>query len=707
MAEYAKNEGVTTQDDVTDGDNDDFSVALKRFGYCVDAESINRNFQRDDMRFYAGSPDNGWQWPDRVLALRQNDPNGARPCLTINKLPQHVHQITNEQRQNRASIKVLPVDDKADPEMAEQFNGIIRHIEYVSDADVAYSTANERQVAHGEGYWRVLTDYVSDDSFDQEIFIKRIRNSFTVHVDPNAQEPTASDATYGFIDEVITESEFKARFPDKPPISWDNQGQDEWYQNWFLTGERKVRIAEYFYQTPENKRIWLWADGVITDTNDPRPDYPGEPINFRDVKAKKWKWCKLYGEGILEQQDWPGSLFPIVRLIGNEFDVDGQLLFTGLVRNAKDPQRMYNYWTSSEAEFGALAAKAPYIGAAGQFEGYEYKWDQANIKNFSYLEYQPVTEGGQLVPPPQRIAPPQASSAFIQMKAAMSEDIKATTGQYDPSLGRRVGNQSGVAIRQLQSEGDVANLHYADNFGRAKKQTGKILIDLIPKVYDARRILRILGEDGTPDQIIVDPRIPKAVQPVMQQNPQTGEMEEIAKLYNPSVGRYDVMVELGPSYTTKRQEAAEHMGDAIQANPALWNVIGDLFVKNQDWPGASDMAKRLRTMLDPRVLQSEEGNQGPSPESQAAMEQAKQAMLLVEQKQQELQTMETQLKGEVAKTVAEKSKLEEAKVQLNAEKRILEADYARIRAELKCIENGIEMGKKELEMTQRNAMPMN
>jgi len=259
----------------------------------------------------------------------------------------------------------------------------------------------------------------------------------------------------------------------------------------------------------------------------------------------------------------------------------------------------------------------------------------------------------------------------------------------------------------LQSEGDVANLHYADNFGRAKKQTGKILIDLIPKVYDARRILRILGEDGTPDQIIVDPRIPKAVQPVMQQNPQTGEMEEIAKLYNPSVGRYDVMVELGPSYTTKRQEAAEHMGDAIQANPALWNVIGDLFVKNQDWPGASDMAKRLRTMLDPRVLQSEEGNQGPSPESQAAMEQAKQAMLLVEQKQQELQTMETQLKGEVAKTVAEKSKLEEAKVQLNAEKRILEADYARIRAELKCIENGIEMGKKELEMTQRNAMPMN
>jgi len=349
MSEYK--ESVTTEDDVTDGDNDDFSVALKRFGYCVDAESINRNFQRDDMRFYAGSPDNGWQWPDRVLALRQNDPNGARPCLTINKLPQHVHQITNEQRQNRASIKVLPVDDAADPEMAEKFNGIIRHIEYISDADVAYSTANERQVAHGEGYWRILTDYVSDDSFDQEIYIKRVRNSFTVHIDPKAEEPTASDAKYGFIDKVITESEFKAQFPDKPPISWDNQGQDEWYQNWFLTGERKVRIAEYFYEkaTGENKRVYLWADGVVTETDDPRPDYPGEPVNSREVSIKKWKWCKLYGEGILEERDWPGKLFPIVRLIGNEFDVDGQLLYTGLVRNAKDPQRMYNYWTSSEA----------------------------------------------------------------------------------------------------------------------------------------------------------------------------------------------------------------------------------------------------------------------------------------------------------------------------------------------------------------------
>ena len=667
-----------------------FDESLSRFSYCTDAESISRNFQRDDLKFYAGSPDNGYQWPARTLAIRESDPSGSRPCLTINKLPQHVHQITNEQRQNRPAIKVLPVDDKADPEMAEKFNGIIRHIEYISDADIAYDTACERQVVHGEGYWRVMTDYVSDDSFDQEIYIKRIRNSFTVHIDPDCQDPCGADAKYGFIDELLTEEEFKRKYPKANPISWDNGGQDEWYSNWFIPGDKKLRVAEYFYLDYEKKTLFLWDDGEITEEKTREPNFTlmVEPqlVKERTVQAKKWKYCKLYGDGILETREWASAEFPIIRVIGNEFDVDGQVTFTGLVRNAKDAQRMYNYWTSQEAEMLALAPKSPFVGAAGQFEGFETKWDQANVKNYAYLEYNPVIEGGHIVPPPQRQAPPMPSAGILQAKSGMSEDIKATTAQYDPSLGMRKGNQSGIAIKQLQREGDVANFHYTDNLGRAIRQTGRILIDLIPKIYDARRIARILDEDGTPDQVIIDQKINVPVQPIMQENKQTGKMEEIARLYNPSIGRYDVVVTSGPSYMTKRQEAAAAMSEMTQANPALWNIIGDLLVKNMDWPGADDMAKRLRATLAPEVLKAEDGEKSLPPEAQQALQQAQQAMQLVEQKGKELQEMEMQLKDESAKTVTEKAALDSSRSQLAAEKRVLDADYARVRAELKAAE---------------------
>jgi hypothetical protein len=281
---------------------------------------------------------------------------------------------------------------------------------------------------------------------------------------------------------------------------------------------------------------------------------------------------------------------------------------------------MYNYWASQEVEMLALAPKAPFIAAAGQIEGYEHKWKNANTVNYAVLEYNPVVDtenGEQALPPPQRAVPPQPSQGILQAKLGASDDIKTTTGQYDASLGQKSNETSGKAILARQREGDIGTFQYVDNLSRAIRFVGRIIVDLIPKIYDTQRVARILGEDDDVTMAKLDPRQQEAVRSV--QDMQTGK--EIEKIYNPGVGRYDVAVVVGPSYTTKRQEALDAMTQMVQGNPQLWQVIGDLLVKNQDWPGADDMAKRLKAMLPPQ-LQDKEGEEDMPPQARQMVEQA-------------------------------------------------------------------------------------
>ena len=251
----------------------------------------------------------------------------------------------------------------------------------------------------------------------------------------------------------------------------------------------------------------------------------------------------------------------------------------------------------------ALAPKAPFIGYGGQFEGYENKWKTANTQNWPYLEVNPdVTDGaGSILPLPQRAQPPMASSGLLQAKAGAAEDIKATTGQYNASLGMSSNERSGKAILARQREGDVGTYHYGDNLARGVRHIARQLIDLIPKIYDTQRIARIIGEDGTTKMVKINPEQPQPVQKIVDQ---TGVV--IDKIYNPGVGKYDVVAVTGPGYATKRQEALEAMAQLLQGNPQLWAVAGDLFVKNMDWPGAQEMSKRFAKTIDPKILQDDD-----------------------------------------------------------------------------------------------------
>jgi hypothetical protein len=671
MADYT---GIAAAGAVANGGKDKDSsssilaTARSRLDMAIGALSESREDEIDDLKFYAGSPDNRWQWPADVLATRgavQGQTINARPCLTINKLPQHVRQVTNDQRQNRPSGKVIPADDHADIEVAEIFNGMVRHIEYISDADVAYDTACENQVSYGEGYIRILTEYCDENTFDQDIKIGRVRNSFSVYMDPTIQDPTGADAKWCFITEDITKDEYQRMYPDSAPITTlQTLGVgDQNLSQWLM--EDTIRVADYYYVDYDRATLNLYPgnmtafEGTLEDKQ--LKAIYGKPKKSRESDRVKIKYCKINGYEILEEREWAGKYIPVVRIVGNEFEVDGRLYVSGLVRNAKDAQRMYNYWVSQEAEMLALAPKAPFIGYGGQFEGYENQWKTANTTNWPYLEVNPdVTDGaGATLPLPQRAQPPMASSGLLQAKAGASEDIKASTGQYNASLGMSSNERSGKAILARQREGDVGTYHYGDNLARGVRHIVRQLVDLIPKVYDTQRVARIIGVDGETNMVKLNPDQPEAVKKIMQDD------IVIEKIYNPSVGKYDVVVATGPGYATKRQEALEAMAQLLQGNPQLWQVAGDLFVKNMDWPGAQEMAKRFAKTIDPKLMS--DGDK--SPELQMA-EQQMQAM------GQEMEQMHQMIQN-VGKSIEVQ---EQQRKDFEAEVKMYEAETKRIAA---------------------------
>ena len=437
-------------------------TAQSRFKTVVDAESMLRQKMLEDLEFRASE-----QWPDNIKSMREQD---NRPCLTINRIPQFIRQVTNNQRASRPAVQVHPSGNAANVELAEVVQGIVRHIEDRSDADVAYTTAGDHQVTMGRGYVRVVTDYIDDDpnSLNQEIKVKRVANPFSIYMDPTAQSPDSSDARYAFVVEDIPIAEYRFRFPDSELAELSeftavgNQ-KPEWMP------EGNIRIAEYFYieETREEMVLIMGPDGEqqrypkdLMQSTDPAELPPGVTIIAeREVTTRTVKWALINAVEVLqgnelrtEGKEWPGKYIPIVPVLGDEINMNGVTDYRGIVRDAKDPQRMYNYWVSAETELIALAPRAPIVGAEGQFEGHESKWRTANVRNYPYLEYKPRTIAGQLAPPPQRQTwepPIQAMTAAI---AQSDNDLKATGGFNDASLGVRGAQESGKAIRTRQQQ---------------------------------------------------------------------------------------------------------------------------------------------------------------------------------------------------------------------------------------------------------------
>ena len=663
-------------------DDDVLATAKQRYEYGLERHSHNRDKARADLRFFAATPDDPWQWEDRALNERKN---AGRPTLTINKLPQHVRQVTNDIRQNRPSIKFRPADSKADVKVADILMGIVRHIESNSDADVAYDACAEPQVQHGTGYIRVLADYIGDKSFDQDIFIRPVQDPFKVTDDPDAMDPAGADRKWLFIEESLTEDEFKRQYPDAEPVDWQFDTKDGWF-----TTDKKVRLAEYFEVCYRGKKLLLWDNGETSYEGDPQPpgalgpalDDAGKP-KTRKTQERYVMWRKINGKETLEEKEFPCKYIPFARAMGNYAIVDGKLYVWGLVRPAKDSQRAYNVGQSAIYERVMMAPKAPWTVPGEAVDGYEKHWQNANTGNPAFLPWNHQDEEGKPIPAPQRTQPASIEPGLMQVVQSAADDIKSETGQYDASLGAKSNETSGKAIMARQREGDIATFHYVDNLAKAVRHIGRIVLDMIPRIYDTRRIARILGEDGSPSNATLDPSQPV---PIQEQKRDDGQIEQV---FNPNVGTYDVYTTTGPSFTSRRQEAVEAMSQMTQANPELWGVIGDLLVKNMDWPGAEDMAKRLRAMLNPAVREADDEQQEIPPEAQAAMQQMQQQMEAMQQAGAQLQTELQE---------AEKAKDSEAAGRIRAEIKAQEATaMLRIRDAMDKFQEEMAQGRSELQ----------
>lgn len=574
--------------------------ARERFRLCCEYNSQMRAEALEDLKFFKGD-----QWNSLILRERTED---RRPALTINKLPAVTQQVINQIRQNRPSIKVRPVDNLTDPKTAEVINGMVRHIQANNDVKSAVDTALEYAVICGQGYFRILTEYCDEESMYQEIKVERIDNPMSVYFPiPLCHASDWSDAPYCFVRTSMSKDEFKRKYGDK--------AMDE-IQNWAANGigdpnwteENVVWLAEYFTVEEDVKTLYQLEDGTTTFdkpdensviTNELGMAIPGtRVVKERETTTRKVIWRLMSEKTILEEEEFPAKYIPIIPVLGFELNIDGQKNYMSLIRHAKDPQRLYNYYKSMEAEVIALAPKSPWLVAAGQIENFENDWKVANQKNLAYLEYNPLTtQGGVAVPPPQRIDPAQIPAAAVNALRESSDDIKATTGIFDASMGAQGNETSGRAIVARQRQGDNATWHFQDNLIRAVRHMGRIFVDLIPEIYDTPRAVRILGEDQSEDLAIVNQ---------MHHDDKNGE----DKLYDMTVGKYDVVVDVGPSFESKRMETAENLTNIIQAIPQIGQVCSDILVRNLDFPGASELADRLRRTVPPNIL--EDPNEKPN-----------------------------------------------------------------------------------------------
>ena len=642
-------------------DSDIIEEARERWELSENMLSDERALMLEDIKFSIGNSDNGFQWHDTVKLARKAS---GQPMFTLNKMPQFINQVVNDARENPAQVKIRPVDGGADKDSADILNGICRNIENSSQADIAYDTALEHAARCGMGYFRLRADYLDYRSFNQDLIIDRIADPLSVRLDPYFTKADGADAKWGFIESSMHKKQFEADYKDIEASSWE--GANDW-----ADGE-SVRVVEYYRVVEKEQVLLQLSDGTTI--------YEGEamPAGLSETARRKGKrceveWYKLTAvniiDRIMDKDGKPSALklseLPIYPVIGNETYIEGKPMRSGLVRNSKDSQRIYNYEATLEIEVGALAPKAPFIGYEGQFA--DKKWLTANHANHPYLETKIVDVNGERLPLPQRQGFAGVPSGILQAKQGANQDIRETMGIYQASNNLNSSEMSGRAILAKQKEGDTGTFHYRDNLARAESRLYRNIIEMIPSYYDVARIARILGEDGSTSEVHIDPNAPQALSKVKDNK------DKIKRIFNPNIGRYDVVVTIGASYATQRMEAAESQLELARVIPQIAQVAPDIMARSFDFKGADELADRLKATLPPGLVQDDEQEKMP-PQVQQAIQQVQQTVQIVEQHKQELMAKEQELAQTGAQVQAEMDKLAASKQVFDAQVKLAKTE---------------------------------
>ena len=630
---------------------DDLIKEVKeRFKAAQEWEEHTRRLNIDDLRFGTADSDNGYQWPQGIAKQRKL---GDQPMLTINKTRVHCLHIINDAKQNKVAIKISPTGDGATYDAAQILQGVVRHIEYQSNAQDVYDNAVWWNVYTGIGYWRVTTDYIDDATFDQEIYLKPVNDPLSVYLDPDITEADGSDAKWGLLYEDVPRWQFEKDYPQHADVTSDPLLE----LTAGLKSDTHIRVVMYYRRNPKPDTLISKADGTTVLKSQLKgadailEGLLAEPgVKTRKVKRHAVEWFKIAGGRVCAKGDWPSQYIPIVRVIGEETYIDGTYDRRGHVRALKDPQRMYNYWASANVEMVALQPKSPFIGAMASFDGLETYWNQANTSALAWLPYNGYDDEDRPLPPPQRQVPPQMAEAHMAGLKIAAEDMQLVTGQHEEAMGQQSNAESGIAITARQRRGDQATYHFVDSLASAIRYTGRILIDMIPNVYDTARVIEIMEEDGSQKSVQIDPDHPEAMS-------QDQEGEDVAIIFNPSIGRYAVTADVGPSFGTKRQEAFNAIMQLIGADKGILPIAGDLLMKAADFPMADELAERLKNMVPPQALG------GPSAETQAMQAQLAQQQQVIQKLMGELvaKQSEAQSKHELEEYRAETDRMQAIK----------------------------------------------
>ncbi len=642
---------------------------------CNDADTMNRQEGLEDLKFV-----NGDQWPVELQNSRNLE---SRPVLTINKLDGYCRQVTNQQRQQRPRIKVHATNNEADVKTADVIEGMCRHIEVNSNADNAYDIGFDHAVRMGWGFWRVTTDYVKENSFDQEIYINAIPNPFTVYFDPNSERVDGSDAERCLITTMMSKAKFRKLYPDNDDgTSFTQRGTGDSQSEWIT--KEDIRIAEYFYVKRESATLYQLSNGTSTfaEGKDFRARLEAAGIEIIDERKsfkRTIKWKKLTAMEVIEERDWPGTYIPVVPVYGRHVVIGDKRHKFGMIRHAKDAQRMYNFWQTTITESVALAPKAKWIMAEGQDEGHESEWAAANVKSFPLLRYKQTDIDGQTAPPPQRLQPEPPPAGVMAAAAGINTDIATLMGIYDPSQ-QMPGNISGKALNGQQQQVDLTNFDFYDNLTKSIAQTGKIILDLIPHIYDSQRVMRIIGADGKPDLVNIN-------------QPSQDDQGVFKVMHDMTVGQYDVVMDTGPGFNSKRQAAVDAMMPLVNGNPELFKVAGDLVFRNMDFPGAEVIADRLaasnpmsqiddKSPVPPQVQMQLKANQAQMQQMQQQLQQMQMVIKQrqdIEQVKQDAETKrvlikETNRAHEIELTNAERHKEMEMKMEASAHETVIKTE---------------------------------
>lgn len=636
--------------------------------YQREKEAWSRIYEavQQDARFL--SDETGAQWNGRDYQERERT---GRPALTLDKLGQFTRQVVNQIRMNTPTINVIPAKD-GDEETAEVFKGLIKNIEYKSGADDAYDTAALYSVRTGLGWLRVDHDYIDDESFEQELKICRVVNNTAIYLDSQSIEIDGSDAKHAFVIDKMTVKEFREKYPDFSPCSFDDEKVKE------LKDADYISIAEFFEIEEEYKEFGLYEDGSRLEIKEGMP----EPKAKRKVARKRVRRTKMSGSDILEETEFPGKYIPIIPVYGEEFWVEGKRQIYSLIRRAKQAQQLHNWWKSKEAEILMRQTEAPFMAAEGQIE--EWAEDWKNPSKSAVLRYKTADALGNPIPPPQRLDPPQTPAGVFNAALASVDDIKAAIGMYNASLGQSSNETSGIAIQRRKQEGEIGTFHFADNLNKSITHAGRVLVCAIPEIYDTSRVERIIGDEDDVKEVGLNGAMVE------------GQKEE----YDLKKGKYDVRVVTGNSFTTMRQEAAEFFTQVINQRPDLMQVIGDLAFKYMDIPGAQAISERIKKTIPPQLLEESDKQDPRVAQMQQVIEQGQAAIAEMQAQMQQMAQQLQDKQAEIqikAQSEANKLEIERMNIQLEQQRVAFEQQKAVFEAQIKQQELAIEQEKLNLE----------